>query len=58
MAFVQNDHMIQQISAAASHRALGNSVLPRTAKCSAHAESAIANSSPQHENYGENPAEA
>ena len=29
MAFVQNDHMIQQISAAASHPALGNSVLPR-----------------------------
>ena len=36
MAFVQNDHMIQQISTAASHPALGHSILPRTTKCGAN----------------------
>jgi hypothetical protein len=40
MAFVQNDHMIQQIAPAASHPALGNSVLPRTPKCSANGRTA------------------
>jgi len=36
MPLVQDDDMIQQVSATASHPALGNAVLPRTAKGSAH----------------------
>jgi hypothetical protein len=36
MPFVQDDHVIQQVASAASHPTLGNTVLPRTAKCRAH----------------------
>ena len=30
MAFIQNDHMVEQIAAAVANPALGNAVLPRT----------------------------
>ena len=33
---IQHDHMIQEISTETAHPALGNSVLPRTAKCGAN----------------------
>src|SRR6266446_6176001 len=32
MAFIEHDHMVQQVAAAASHPTLCDSVLPRTAK--------------------------
>jgi len=32
MAFIENDHMFEQIAAAVAHSALGNTVLPQTAE--------------------------
>lgn len=40
MPFVQNDHMIQQISSAAPDPALCNAVLPRTTESGAHWQAA------------------
>ena len=36
MPFIEHDHMVQQVAAAASYPTLGHSVLPRTAKCGAN----------------------
>jgi hypothetical protein len=36
MPLIHDDHMVQQVSSATSYPTLSNTVLPRTAKSSAH----------------------
>jgi hypothetical protein len=53
MPLVQDDDVIQQVSATASHPSLGDAVLPRTAKGSAHrlAAHAFANDTTSSPNF-------